>query len=148
MYVNNKGFIISKIKVNIESDKFTKYEEIEVRLNNLDEKNTDSNELNFKTFSAMKEQISKIIQSIEEDKQKYESTYESRTQHITLLEFKLMEKFDAETQERKDMERRLVSLIDDRFSILRNELNKEGRNRNESVENFTFYLEVNFFIKI
>lgn len=53
-----------------------------------------------------------------------------------------MEKFDAESQERKDMERRLVSLVDDRFSILRNELNKEARNRNESVENFTFYLEV------
>jgi hypothetical protein len=63
-----------------------------------------------------------------------------------------MEKFDAEGQERKDMERRLVSLVDDRFSILRNELNKEARNRNESVENFTFYLEVClkksfFFIK-
>ncbi len=108
----------------------------------MDEKNSDSNELNFKNFSAVKEQVSKIIQQIEEDKQKYESSFENKTQHITLLEFKLMEKFDAETQERKDMERRLVSLVDDRFSILRNELNKEGRNRNESVENFTFYLEV------
>lgn len=56
-----------------------------------------------------------------------------------------MEKFDGESQERKDMEKRMVSLVDDRFSILRNELNKEGRNRNESVENFTFYLEVKFF---
>jgi len=90
----------------------------------------------------MKEQISRIIQMIEEDKQKYESSFENRTQHVTLLEFKLMEKFDSETQERKDMERRLASLVDDRFSILRNELNKEARNRNESVENFTFYLEV------
>ena len=58
-----------------------------------------------------------------------------------------MEKFDAESQERKDMERRLVSLVDDRFSILRNELNKEARNRNESVENFTFYLEVSLINK-
>lgn len=86
--------------------------------------------------------MSKIIQSIEEDKQIYESSFESRTQHITLLEFKLMEKFDVESQERKEMERRLASLIDDRFSILKNELSKEARNRNESVENFTFYLEV------
>ncbi len=112
-------------------------------MNNLDEKNTDINEFNYKNFSGIKEQVSKIIQQIEEDKQKYESSFENRTQHITLLEFKLMEKFDAETQERKDMERRLASLVDDRFSILRNELNKEARNRNESVENFTFYLEVN-----
>jgi hypothetical protein len=108
----------------------------------LDEKNIEYNEVNFKTFSAIKEQITKIIQSIEEDKQKYETNYESRTQHITMLEFKLMEKFDLESQERKDMDKRLTALVDERSTILKNELNKESKNRQESVENFTFYLEV------
>ena len=88
----------------------------------MDEKSLEVNEINFKTFSQVKEQITKIIQSIEEDKQKYESSYESRTQYITMLEFKLMERFDNESQERKDMERRLFSLVDERFSILKNEL--------------------------
>lgn len=111
-------------------------------MGNLDEKTIETNEANFKTFSAVKEQITKIIQSIEEDKQKYESAFESRTQHITMLEFKLMERFDGESQERKDMEKRLCGLIDERYGVLRNELNKEAKNRNESVENFTFYLEV------
>jgi hypothetical protein len=101
----------------------------------------EGNEMNFKTFSGVKEQITKIIQNIEEDKQKYESSYESRTQYITMLEFKLMERFDSESQERKDMERRVIGLIDERHSVLRNELAKESKNRNESVENFTFYLE-------
>jgi hypothetical protein len=110
-------------------------------LNNIDEGNIEDNEINFKVFSQVKEQVTKIIQSIEEDKQKYESSYENRTQYITMLEFKLMEKFDYESQERKDMERRLNSLIDERYGILRNELSKESKNRNESVENFTFYLE-------
>ncbi len=108
----------------------------------MDEKNIEYNEVNFKTFSAIKEQITKIIQSIEEDKQKYETNYESRTQHITMLEFKLMEKFDLESQERKDMDKRLTALVDERSTILKNELNKESKNRQESVENFTFYLEV------
>ena len=112
-----------------------------MRINNIDEKSLEVNEINFKTFSQVKEQITKIIQSIEEDKQKYESSYESRTQYITMLEFKLMERFDNESQERKDMERRLFSLVDERYSILKNELSKESKNRNESVENFTFYLE-------
>lgn len=31
--------------------------------------------------------------------------------------------------------------IDEKYGILRNELNKEAKNRNESIENFTFYLE-------
>ncbi len=128
-------------QLNIESDKYSKYEEIEVRINNIDETQIEVNEINFKTFSQVKEHISKIIQQIEEDKQKYESSYESRTQYITMMEFKLMEKFDSEAQERVDVERRLTSLVDEKFSLLRNELSKESKNRNESVENFTFYLE-------
>lgn len=112
-----------------------------MRVNNIEEKSTETNEKNFKTFSALKEHIGRIIQTIEEDRQKYESSYENRTQYITMLEFKLMERFDAESQERKDMEKRMFGAVDERFSILKHELSKESKNRNESVENFTFYLE-------
>ena len=58
-----------------------------------------------------------------------------------MLEFKLMERFDSESQERKDMDKRLSTLIDEKHSVLKNELCKESKNRNESIENFTFYLE-------
>lgn len=97
--------------------------------------------MNFKTFSQTKEQIAKLIQSIEEDKQYYESMYENKTQYITMLEFKLMERFDNESQERREVERKLLSQVEDRYNILKNELAKESRNRNESIDNFTFYLE-------
>lgn len=110
-------------------------------MNNVEEKSTETNEKNYKIFSQLKEQIARIVQSIEEDRQKYESSYENRTQYISMLEFKLMERFDAESQERKDMEKRMLGTVDERFSILKNELAKESKNRNESVENFTFYLE-------
>jgi hypothetical protein len=128
--------------MNIENDKYSRYEEIEVRLNKLDERSTESNELTFKTFTQVKEQMTRVLQSIEEDRQKYESSFETRTQHISMLEFKLLERFESETQERKEMEKRLYGLTDDRYGVLRNELYKETKNRNESIDNFTFYLEV------
>ncbi len=127
--------------MNIESEKYNKFEDIEVRINKLDEKNSETNEMTFKTFSQIKDQMMKIIQSIEEDKQNYESTFESRTQVISMLEFKLLERFDQESTERKEMEKRLLNQIDDKYGILRNELSKEVKNRNESIDNFTFYLE-------
>jgi hypothetical protein len=34
------------------------------------------------------------------------------------------------------MERKAILLIDDRYNFLVNELNKESKNRNESLENF------------
>ena len=77
---------------------FTKFEEIEVRINNTDERALDYNESTFKSFNVIKEQISKIIKNIEEDKQKYESTYENKTQYLRMLEFKIMERFESETQ--------------------------------------------------
>ena len=46
-------------------------------------------------------------------------------------------------KERREVERKLLVFVDEKYGILRNELNKEAKNRNESIENFTFYLEVN-----
>ena len=69
---------LNNIHLNIENDKYSKYEEVEVRIANLDEKVIETNEATFKTFNQTKEQITQIIQSIEEDRQKFEASYESR----------------------------------------------------------------------
>ena len=53
-----------------------------------------------------------------------------------------MERFDEEGNERKEVERKLISFIEEKYGILRNELSRETKNRNESLENFSFYLEV------
>ena len=58
-----------------------------------------------------------------------------------MLEFKIMERFESESNERKDTERGLFLYIDEKYNILKNELTKEAKNRNDSIENFTFYLE-------
>lgn len=132
---------LNNIHLNIENDKYSKYEEVEIRLANLDEKIIETNETNFKTFNQTKEEISKIIQMIEEDRQKFDQSYENRNQYLSQLEFTLMQKFDQEASARKNMEKKLLSQIDERFTVLKNELYKEEKNRNESVENFKFYLE-------
>ena len=59
-----------------------------------------------------------------------------------MLELKIMERFDEEGNERKEVERKLISFIEEKYGILRNELSRETKNRNESLENFSFYLEV------
>ena len=53
-----------------------------------------------------------------------------------------MERFEEEARDRTDTDRRLVSLVDEKFNVLKYELNKENKNRTDSIENFTFYLEV------
>jgi hypothetical protein len=45
---------------------------------------------------------------------------------------------------RKEMEKRLLSIIEDRFSALRGDVSKESRNRFESVEHLKSCLENDF----
>lgn len=132
---------MNNIHLNIETDKYTKYEEVEAKLGSLGNVHIETNEKTLRNFSIIKEQIASIIKQIEDDKQEYEHNYENRSNYIRMLEFKIMERFETETAERKEGERGLILYIDEKFNILKNELSKESKNRNDSIENFTFYLE-------
>ena len=115
-----------------------------MRVNNLSDKHNNNNESNIKYFSIIKDQMTRIIKDIEEDRQEYEQNFENRSNYIRMLEFKIMERFDKESQDRKETERSLSIYVDEKFNVLRTELTKEIKNRNDSIENFTFYLEVIF----
>lgn len=132
---------LNNIHLSIETEKYSKYEEVEIKLNNTGDAHNDLNERNMKNFNVIKEQITNIIKTIEDDKQEYEHNFENRSNYIRMLEFKIMERFDSESTERKDGERGLMLYVDEKFNILKNELSKEAKNRNDSIENFTFYLE-------
>jgi hypothetical protein len=61
--------------------------------------------------------------------------------YLNNLEEKVIEKFEQEAKARKDMERKALLLIEERYTYLQNELNKEVKNRNESLENFHRIIE-------
>ncbi len=111
----------------------------------VDSQNNDYNVTVFKHISNLKEQISTIIKDLEEEKQSFETRFETQTQFIRILELKIMERFDDEGNERKEVERKLFSFVEEKYTILKNELTRETKNRNESLENFSFYLEVDLF---
>jgi hypothetical protein len=132
---------LNNIHLTIENEKNFQNEDLETRLQNLEDKINETNDITFKSFTQTKEQLSNLIKLIEEEKQQFEIQYENRMKFISNLENKIMQKFNNENLERQNMEQRLYNQIDDRFNILKNELAKEERNRNESIENFKFYLE-------
>lgn len=66
---------------------------------------------------------------------------ESKNHYIKLLEQKIMERFNQETQIREEIGKKLFTIIEDKFSALKVEISKESRNRYESIENLKSYLE-------
>ena len=142
--LNRLGKISEKLKnihSNIASEKYSRYAEVEGRLNALNDKSEDSQNEILKNFAATKKEIAELIQMIENDRILFDEAYEARTQYISKLEFKLMEQFNNEKDERNAMCNRLLSNIDNKYMILKNELAKEEKNRNESIDNFKNYLE-------
>ena len=62
-------------------------------------------------------------------------------QYLRTLEEKVVERFEQESKLRKELERKALLLIEERYNFLMNELSKEAKNRNESLENFHKIIE-------
>ena len=56
--------------------------------------------------------------------------------YLRNIEEKVLERFDQEGKLRKELERKAILLIEEKSNFLQNEINKETKNRNESLENF------------
>ena len=142
--LNRLGKISEKLKnihSNITSEKYSRYAEVEARLSALTDKSEESQNEILKNFESTKKEIAELIQMIENDRISFDESYEARTQYISKLEFKLMEQFNNERDERNAMCNRLISNVDNKYMILKNELAKEEKNRDESIDNFKNYLE-------
>ena len=60
------------------------------------------------------------------------------------LESRILERFDTEVASRREMEKRLFSVVEERTTTLRNELAKESKNRYDSIEHLKQCLENDF----
>ena len=79
---------------------------------------------------------------------KFDSFTEQKNSYIKVLENKINERFNQESELRKEIERRFTVLIDDKFNSSKIEISKESRNRYECIENLKTYLEVYYHILI
>ena len=82
-----------------------------------------------------------IGKQITDENQKNESLLESKNHYIKLLEQKIDERFNQEAQIRQEIGNKLLTIIDDKFNALKNEISKESGNRFECIENLKSYLE-------
>ena len=86
-------------------------------------------------------QINLIGKQIEEENEKAANFLEKKNTYIKTLEQKIDERFTQEAQIREEMGAKLLNIIEDKFSSLKNEISKESANRFECIENLKSYLE-------
>ena len=132
---------LSGLQINMEEGKTRRVEEMESRIMHIDTKVLGWHEDNNKKFNNIKEQLSAIFKYIEEDKSSKEMLLEQWIQDVRNLEQRVFERFEQEVTARRESERKLFSILEERTSGLRNDLAKESKSRYDSIENLKSCLE-------
>lgn len=87
-------------------------------------------------------QIHKIERFLTDSITQREILFEEKRKQAKLFEQKIAEKFDIEANDRKEQEKRLMGIIDDKSNSIRTELGKEAAIREEGVESLKSCMEV------
>ena len=119
------GDKLSQIQLGIQNDKYSKLEKIDEALKSTGDKLIDFNEDCTNKFQAIKEQLSKLFNQIEDQNNMVDQSYDEKMQYLHALEEKVVARFENEVRMRKEMERKALLLIEERYTFLINELAKE-----------------------
>ena len=126
----------------MDGERATNFEALHEKITGTEERLNDINEQTQKKFQIVKDNINKIQKQIEDERAKFDSYTEAKNNYVKVLENKINERMNQESDLRKEIERRFSILIDDKFNALKIEISKESRNRYECIENLKTYLEV------
>ena len=132
------------LQSSIDGEKATNFEALHEKITGTEERLNDINEQTQKKFQIVKDNINKIQKQIEDERAKFDSYNEAKNNYVKVLENKINERLNQESDLRKEIERRFSILIDDKFNALKIEISKESRNRYECIEN----LKTNDFPKL
>lgn len=101
----------------------------------------ESKESNNKKFNEVKDQILVIQKTLDEDSAKRESSHNDFMEFMKKMEEKIFEKFDFELNQKREIEVKVAGYLEDKFNVIKNELQNESKTRFDSLENLEYYFE-------
>jgi hypothetical protein len=101
----------------------------------------ETKENNNKKFNDVKEQVLIIQKTIDDEGQKREGAHGEFMEFMKKMEEKIFEKFDQELGAKKDIEMKIAQYLEEKFNIVKSDLQTESKTRFQSIENLEFYFE-------
>ena len=139
--MNKLGEKLSKVGGVIQNEKATKFETYTNKINSLITSIEENKDNSNRKFNDLKEQILMIQKTLDDESTRRESSHNEYMDFLKKMEEKIFEKFDFELQSKKDIESRVSRYLDEKFNLIKLELQKETKQRFESIENLEFYFE-------
>lgn len=132
---------LGRITTVIENEKSTKFEQYEQKTVNIYNSIEETKENNNTKFNDVKEQILVIQKTLEDDSAKREAAHNEFMDFMKKMEEKIFEKFDMELQAKKEIEVKVAQYLEEKFNVIKNELQNQSKSRYDSIENLENYFE-------
>lgn len=108
----------------------------------------ETKESNNKKFNDVKEQILIIQKTLDDESQKRESSHQEFMEFLKKMEEKIFEKFDFELSNKKETEIKVAQYLEEKFNVIKNDLQRESKTRYENIENLEYYFEVDIMLNM
>ena len=125
--MNRLGEKLTRIGGVIENEKVTKFENFDRKIADLFTSIEETREINNKKFNDIKEQILVIQKTIDDEGLRRDSTHAEFMDFLKKMEEKVFEKFDYELRSKKEAESRVAKYLEEKFSLIKAELQKESK---------------------
>jgi len=133
-YSDRMAILSQKINVihnDGQTNKESNTQSIFTHLHSIEDKLTESSDTYLLKLTTLKEQINKTQNKIEDEQDSRDNYMEAHDKAIKTLELKIFEKFENESNLRKEMDKRITAIIDDKLTQLKIEMEKVSSQRDE-----------------
>ncbi|OMJ68201.1 hypothetical protein SteCoe_34421 [Stentor coeruleus] len=129
------------IQVNLETDRGSRFVDLEKKLDSLEKDFNDSLEQNAKKFSTVKEQIQKIEKTLDEELHLRDSFFEIKSQEIAEFQARIQEAFTKSMKIRKENENKIYKVIDEKVENIKSKMTEENKALKDSEAEARGYIE-------
>jgi len=133
--------------MSLESGRVNRLEQLEYKMKSVEEKLEETHYTTNKKILILKDQINKFQRQIDEEKSARNTYYDGKEKDLKMMEVKINEKFELLLQQRKEMERKLAILIEEKQAQLKAEIAKESSIRIENIDYLKACIEVYFNVE-
>ena len=129
------------IQGNFETDRSSRFSEIEKKLDDLEKDFYEAQDQNSKKFSMLKDSIQKIEKTLDEELHTRDSYFEIKTHELNEFQGRIQEAFTKSTKIRKENETKIYKIIDDKVESIKLRMIEENKALKDSEAESKEYIE-------
>jgi hypothetical protein len=129
------------IQVSLESDRSSRFGDLDKKLDALERDFNDSLEQNAKKFGVLKDQIQRLEKALDEETHLRDSFFEIKSQELSEFRGRMQDAFSKSLKQRKDNEGKIYKLIEDRVETIKLRMAEENKALKDSEAESRGYIE-------